>query len=83
MKFKFKYRQYGFDGKKGVAAITLAQTPDGRLGFFHQHFSAKTRSRSIRGKFSQPIYIDGELTPSEVRQVKAKFSEQVANYWDC
>lgn len=79
---KLKYQQYGFDGKKGVASVTIAKAPDGRLGFFHQHFSPKTRSRSMRSKFSAPVYIDGELTPAEVRQVKIRFREKILYYWN-
>jgi hypothetical protein len=72
-----KIKQFGFDGKNGVAAITMVSTPDGRLGFFHQTFDAERKARSIRNGQSKPVYIDGELSTAEITQVKKKCLERV------
>ena len=73
-----KYTQYGFSGKKGTSCITKATTTDGRLGFFHQRFDGKLEGRGIDGKYSTPIYIDGELTKEEIQTVKQTFYSQIA-----
>jgi hypothetical protein len=78
MKKRLHIKQFGFEGKKGVAAVTMVQTADGRVGFFHQVLDTGTKAKSIRHGQSKPVYIDGELSPSEISTVKNQCCENLS-----
>lgn len=78
MKKRLHVKQFGFEGKKGVAAVTMVQTSDGRLGFFHQVFDTESNAKSIRNGHSKPVYIDGELNTAEINAVKSQFCEKLS-----